>query len=762
MILFSRFFLSLQYELKICVNLYLPNIIVHMSNRIKNLLTSRHLRSNLLLIITAVLLLEMVSGVQYFLAHDRLEDELEKQAEMELMLKAVIASSTRTTVESALLSHLRDITKDLAYPDSMFSSTEWLVKYSKMFAGGGIAFVPDYYPQKGRLFEPYSYWKDGEIITTDIASSGHDYTESNTFRWVLESESSYWSGRYYDTLATNKNLITYCLPIHDKEEEPVAVLYMDIDTERLGDTLNARRLFPSSFVMVLDKMGKQVAGPSKDFVSQATTDYVISLINDSSVVKRKSEKRQCWIIEFKNPENGKDGEIFISEMDNDHKWQVAVVCYDEEVFGELIKMRLTILLLMIGAFLVLMGIINRVARNEKHIQKTEMEKKRIDGELRVANKIQQNMLPVQCLIEDDVEVDGSLVPAREVGGDLFDYYLRDEKLIFCIGDVSGKGVASAMLMGVVQSLFRAFSAHENNPARVMQAINEATCRGNESNMFVTLFIGVLDLPTGNLRYCDAGHDAPITLNSALSTLNCIAHLPVGVLENMKFGVQETNITPGSTIFLYTDGLTEARNKNHELFRIQRVENVLGTCLERNLSPKQVLETMSKEVSQFTKGAEQSDDLTMLAIRYTPKQFDSILTETLTLKNDVREVEKLSSFMKTVLDKMNIEKSLAQKLRLAVEEAVVNVIDYAYPADTDGIIEVKMMSDGNKFKAVIIDSGVPFDPTMKEKTDTTLSAEDRQIGGLGILLLRELMDSINYERHESGKNILTLIKQLRTE
>jgi len=140
-----------------------------MTDRIKNLLTSRHLRSNLLLIITAALLLEMVSGVQYFLAHDRLEDELEKQAEMELMLKAVIANNAQTTVESGLLSHIREITKDMAYPDSMFSSTEWLVKYSKMFAGGGIAFVPDYYPQRGRLFEPYSYWKDGKIVTTDIA-----------------------------------------------------------------------------------------------------------------------------------------------------------------------------------------------------------------------------------------------------------------------------------------------------------------------------------------------------------------------------------------------------------------------------------------------------------------------------------------------------------------------------------------------------------------------------------------------------------------
>ena len=150
---------------------------------------------------------------------------------------------------------------------------------------------------------------------------------------------------------------------------------------------------------------------------------------------------------------------------------------------------------------------------------------------------------------------------------------------------------------------------------------------------------------------------------------------------------------------------------------------------------------------------------MLAIRYTPQQFESTLTETLVLKNDIHEVTRFSSFIKSAIAKLGIETSLARQLRLAVEEAVVNVIDYAYPIGTDGDITVKMMSDGHILRFQIMDAGVPFDPTKKDKTDTTLSVEDRQIGGLGILLVRELMDSINYER-EDGKNILTLIKKVK--
>lgn len=138
---------------------------------------------------------------------------------------------------------------------------------------------------------------------------------------------------------------------------------------------------------------------------------------------------------------------------------------------------------------------------------------------------------------------------------------------------------------------------------------------------------------------------------------------------------------------------------------------------------------------------------------------SMLTETLVLKNDVHEVTRLSSFMKSATGKLGVEASLARQLRLAVEEAVVNVIEYAYPIGTEGDITIKMTYDGYILRFRIIDAGVPFDPTEKEKADITLSAEDRQIGGLGILLVRELMDSINYER-EDGKNILTLIKTLK--
>ena len=198
--------------------------------------------------------------------------------------------------------------------------------------------------------------------------------------------------------------------------------------------------------------------------------------------------------------------------------------------------------------------------------------------------------------------------------------MATEKLFFCIGDVSGKGAPSALLMAVAHALFRSAAAHESNPASIMQTINETACQGNDSNMFVTMFIGVLDLPTDHLSYCDAGHDAPVILSEKgivnseklATALEVQPNLPVGVFDDYTYSLQETQIAPGSTIFLYTDGLTEAMNSAHKQFGLERVKTVLASCADKQ--PQEILETVTDAVHGFVKDAEQSDDLTMLAIK----------------------------------------------------------------------------------------------------------------------------------------------------
>ena len=712
-------------------------------------------------IVVAALILELISGAQFYYFQKILANELEMRAGTELTMKIMVVKNALNLSENSLMGHLWDMERNISNPDSLFSVMEAVLRSHPNLVGCWVAFVPNYFPQKSRLYEPYAYWEKGSIKKKIIGLEGHDYTKSPDFQHVVSTNTSVWVNPYFDT-NTGIHMVSYAVPIRDKKNDVVAVFGLDVSINMLGSKLNNQHQYESSYEILLTKEGQLVAGPDSARVKPSKVNYIVSIINDSTIAKRTSKSSKGKIATFRDPENNEKGYIYYTSFEDKPEWQIAVVCYDNEVFGPLRKLHMTILLTTLAGFIILGFIVSYFIKNNQKLKITKKEKERIDSELHVANSIQMQMLPdqSQATERDDIDIYGSLLPAREVGGDLFDYFIRDEKLFFCVGDVSGKGVPAAMLMAVLHTRFRTVSSHMRNPARIMQAINEISCDGNESNMFVTLFIGILDLPTGHFSYCNAGHDTPIILKKSDNTateLPVKANMPVGIFNDFTYEKQDITLESGSMIFLYTDGLTEAMNKQHEQFKKERMMGILSNSAD--LTPRLLLGKMNSEVHAFIGGAEQSDDLTMLAIRYTPKLFESNFAETLTLKNDVHEVTRFSSFIKSLIEKLGIEQSLGHKLRLAIEEAVVNVISYAYPADTEGYVTIKMTSDGNTLRCQIIDAGTPFDPTTKEKTDITLSAEERQVGGLGILLVRELMDSINYERIDE-QNVLTLIKKIK--
>ena len=712
----------------------------------------------LTLIIGAALLLELTSGVLYYSAQNIIHRTVEKLIEREMNAIYLCIRNKLAKVEVTVDNMAWVVADDLEDPDWMYSITQRLVENNPSILGCMVTFVPDYFPQKGHWFEPYAVRRaDGTIETMQLGSAEHDYTKIAFYTEAIAKNGGNWCEPYFDKDGAKAMVTTYSVPVHDEKGKTVGVVGADIALDWLEEVVEEGKFYKSTQRYIVTEKGHLLAGKDSKLFQRAL-----------QLVKADEDKVSLETI---IDEKGDERHVYFHPVGGNTNWILVSIQNDREVFSKLGKIRANLLLPVLAGLILIGFIVWRTSRNLERLRKVNAEKDRIGGELRVASQIQQSMLPHSLIQHADVDIFGSLVPAREVGGDLYDYYIRDEKLFFCIGDVSGKGAPSAMVMGVMHSLFRAFSAHENNPARMMQAINEISCQGNESNIFVTMFIGVLDLPTGRLRYCDAGHDAPIVIEESgdrsqetgvssqerLVHVPVEPHLPVGVFDDVKYGVQEMQLEPDSTLFLYTDGLTEAKDSGRKQFGMNRVEEVLrGDC---PIQPRELIETITRRVHQFVGDAEQSDDLTMLAIHYTPKHFESRLTETLLIKNDVHEVSKFSAFMKSVMEKMGVETSLARKLRLAVEEAVVNVIDYAYPAGQEGDIEVRMMFDGETLKTVIIDSGVAFDPTAKEKADTSLSIEDRQIGGLGILLVRELMDSINYERAE-GQNFLTLIKKLK--
>ena len=255
------------------------------------------------------------------------------------------------------------------------------------------------------------------------------------------------------------------------------------------------------------------------------------------------------------------------------------------------------------------------------LKETTASKAAIENELKVAHNIQMSMLPKifpPYPERKDIDIYGMLTPAKAVGGDLFDFYIRDEKLFFCIGDVSGKGVPASLVMAVTRSLFRNVSSHSSEPGQIATALNKALSEGNETNMFVTFFVGVLNLADGSLLYCNAGHEAPLLVGKGIGVLPCDANLPLGIMSEWSFTQQQVTIYPQTVIFLFTDGLSEAEDAVHMQFGEERILAVAEKVLSQQQLQSQIfIDEMADAVNHFVGDAEQSDDLTMLALQYKP-------------------------------------------------------------------------------------------------------------------------------------------------
>ena len=252
----------------------------------------------------------------------------------------------------------------------------------------------------------------------------------------------------------------------------------------------------------------------------------------------------------------------------------------------------------------------------EELKSTTAVKASMESELKIAHDIQMSMLPKTYPAfpeRHDIDIYGSVMPAKAVGGDLYDFFIRDEKLFFCIGDVSGKGVPASLVMAVTRFLFRNIAAYTPDPDQISVALNEALSSNNDIGMFVTLFLGVLDLGTGYLSFSNAGHNPPLLIiDGHVSTLSCDANIPVGVVSGWHYTAQHLQLKAGDSIFLYTDGLSEAEDSLHQQFGVSRIQQVACTSINQ---PQQLIEAMTTSVQQFIGDAEQSDDLTMLAVQY---------------------------------------------------------------------------------------------------------------------------------------------------
>ncbi len=397
----------------------------------------------------------------------------------------------------------------------------------------------------------------------------------------------------------------------------------------------------------------------------------------------------------------------------------------------------------------------------KYIQELSVvtaEKERIGAELNVAAQIQADMLPrIFPPFPDRKEFDlfASMDPAKEVGGDFYDFFLIDkDHIALVIADVSGKGVPAALFMVIAKTLIKNRIMLGESPAEALKNVNNQLCEGNEAELFVTVWLAVIELSTGKGVAVNAGHEHP-AIRRANGQYELIVYhhsLAVATMEDLQFEQHEFELHPGDTLFVYTDGVTEATDGKGDLFGTDRMLEALNE--NPDAAPTEVIPAVTEAIGKFVGDEPQFDDITMLCLRY----FGTDESERV-LRVDAKD-EKLyevQNFVKSLLDENSCSSSVQEQIDLCLEEMFVNVAHYAYP-NGDGWAEFRISVRKGTMTINMIDGGVPYDPVKRPDPDLSLSSEKRQIGGLGVYLVKKLMDGVRYENID-GKNILTIKKKL---
>ena len=720
--------------------------------------------NGIILIVVAALLLVAIYIVEYQFTRKEINEDVRLRAQSELSAKSLMIQNIMNEVETAVKNHIDDVERNISNPDSMYEVAKTVVRMNPNITGSSISFIENYYPSQGKWFEAYAVRdSEGNIETMQLGSESHDYFQSEFFQAPLKVGKGVWTNPYLDSDGAKMLLTTYSEPIFDREGSIVGVLDADISLDWLDDVLAVEYAYPSSYHVLLSKTGQLMSVADKSFLLKTIPEMGEAYGNTTFLPLNEGmmsgESGETVITDKK----GNKYLSFYMPVDQDTGWSIAIINSEKEIFGDFHKMRVTLLWMSIAGFIILVLIIVRAILNIKKLEKATTERERIKSELQIAAAIQMGMLPKSDKIiseEEKIETAALLIPAKEVGGDLYDYFINDERLYFCIGDVSGKGVPASLFMAVARSLFRALAISSKNPSEIISGMNKTLADFNERNMFVTLFLGVLDLKSGRLNFCNAGHDAPIILDShGIAELKVYPNLPLGIFSDFDYQSQMVQIRKGSMIFLYTDGVTEAMNTKKEEFGEVRMIKTLKSdyTYHPHISPSELLSGLKNKINEFVGKAEQSDDLTMLAFKFV--KVDNFVEKFITLQNDISEIIKLNEFIDTTCKNEGVTTETINDLKLAIEEIVVNSISYSFDENEKGEITVGLKFQPEEILVEIKDNGREFDPTVKKEVDIDSVLEEREIGGLGLFLVMQLTDSVLYRR-AGNFNILNLTKNIK--
>ena len=553
-------------------------------------------------------------------------------------------------------------------PDLMMEYSRITVQGNPVLSGCSISFEPNFF--KGHYYySAYSGYVGGTLQTEQEGDEDYQYFYLD---WYLQPKllnQPCWTEPYSDWEQDDaedrqtQRMVSYCKPLTTSAGF-IGSISLDISLKWLSDNLSPVKPYPHSYSILISRGGTYLVHPDPDKLFYQTI-FTEGLIDSKPAQDELGKSMLELEAGFRRLEiDGVRSYVFFTPL-KATGWSMAIVCPESDIFGRFNRLRwfittidlLGLLLLFFSCFQVIrktMRPLSDLARQAEEIAsghfdtvlpastqpdelgtltrsfadmqsslvtymdeltRTTANKVRIEGELQIARDIQMGMIPqVFPPFPDrkDIDLYASMEPAREVGGDLYDYFIQGGRLYFCIADVSGKGVPASLFMAVVRNLFRAAGKQELLPDEIARRINDILSDGNEQLMFVTMFIGAIDLETGRLDFCNCGHNPPVVLphDGKPVFLSCKANTSIGILPDARFEGEYVDGFKDTPLFLYTDGLNEAENPDHELFGSDRLLAVLG---EPYTDAETVVKRMQEAISAHVAGADASDDLTMLCL-----------------------------------------------------------------------------------------------------------------------------------------------------
>lgn len=630
-----------------------------------------------LFIFFSTVILTSVHSYNYYVS-SKLTIELAKKNSM--VTGSFVANSIALkihSIEKVIENIALSIEKAELNSQTISDLTKAIITKNQTIYGTIIAFEPYGMLHDKLFYAPYSYRDKDNIKTELLGGKDYRYFHLDWYQLPRLTEKPLWTEPYYDSGGANILMTTYAVPfyrLHNGKRKFAGVITADISLEWIQDLFADIKLYDTGYASLLSKNGSFIYHPIKKLVMNETIFSLAESLHDTdlwNISKSLVRDREKNFIVRPSYRDNKESFFYFTPI-SVGDWSLVFLFPKDEVLKEVNELfRETLLIDVLGWLVLVLAItflarrftkplialsqsateiakgnldssipimnsedeLGKLAKSFNHMQsslrahiteltETTAQKERIESELRIARDIQMSILPKlfpPFPDKEEFDIFASIEPAREIGGDLYDFFFINEtKFCFLIGDVSGKGVPAAFFMAVTKTLLKVISEQTPDPAKILRKVNNDLAADNDSCMFVTLFIGILDTQTGKVQIGNAGHNPPVLLSKGN-----IAYLPssneplAGAMEDMEYTTTELQLEKGDTLFLYTDGVTEAMNVKNELYSDEKLINVLINNENKNMlySTKELIQCVDYSIKDFTEGAEQSDDITMLSLRY---------------------------------------------------------------------------------------------------------------------------------------------------